>query len=68
MLLNSLPIHPTLEVEWNLLFEKQLPQALQLFMMQAFHCKMRVNSRMLTLTKSDRCPVCSHVESVDFAI
>ena len=48
-------------------FTKQLPPALQLFMMEVFHYKLRVHSRMVTMTESDRCPVCGQVETVEHA-
>ena len=64
---SSLPPHPTMDVEWKLFFTKLLPPVLRLFMMEVFHCKLRVNSRMVTLTESEKCPVCGRVETVDRA-
>ena len=61
------PVHPTMDVEWKLFFTKQLPPALQLFMMEVFHYKLCVQSRMVVMTQSDMCPVCGQVETAEHA-
>ena len=52
------PVHPTMDVEWKLFFTKQLPPQLQLFIMEVFHYKLSVQSRLVTMTEPDKCPIC----------
>ena len=57
-----------MNMEWKVFFSKHLRLALQLFMMGVFHYKLCVQSRMLTMTESDMCPVCGQVEIVEHAL